>query len=698
MKLKLTLTITACLLICSISYSQDFEEVYKAVASDRDVNDFFSSSVSLSGNYAIIGTYYEDEDASGGNTLFEAGSAYIFERDYLGNWQQVQKIVPSDRYEGDYFGYSVSIAGTYAIVGAMLEDEDATGGNTIHNAGSAYIFERDGAGIWNEVQKIVASDRASEDYFGVSVGISENFIIVGAGREDEDASGGNTLNDAGSAYIFERDENGIWQEIQKIVATDREPDNNFGVSVGISGNYILIGVWKENEDALGGNTLALAGSAYIFERNGSGTWNQVQKIVASDRAAEDHFGSSVDISGDYIIAGAPEEDENSTGSNTLSNSGSVYIFERNGSGEWNESQKIVASDREVEDRFGVSAGISGIHAIVGAYWEDEDATGGNTLDYAGSAYIFKLNESGIWQEMQKIVASDRAEEDVFGNTTAISGDYIIIGARSEDEDASGVNTFDNAGSAYIFESCIPDNTSDPRNVIDNASFETCVFNPWALYNEWSLNAIATYQLIDGTCIVTPSHLAASPEIWHIQLLQPFSAAQLAKLEAGEVYNLRFDAWSEEDNTDCSVFLGMDEEPWTSDLDDLVLLSTSRETYSFDFTLHEVYSSIKLAFSTGTETTWVVFDNVKLMKKSLVGLDSKETNTIKIWPNPVSDYIHIQTEPRSVVTLYNSLGMLVQELTLTEGWGHINVSGLAKGMYLVRIRQNNTTRVEKVIVE
>jgi len=182
--------------------AQGFNELIKAVASDRTASDNFGISVSLSGTFAIVGAYLEDEDTSGVNTMSRAGSAYIFERDSSGNWNQVQKIAASDRDADDKFGISVSISGMIAIVAASSEQEDDTGGNTMTWAGSAYIFERDGSGNWNQVQKIVASDRDAYDTFGKSVSISGTVAIVGASYENEDASGVNSMADAGSAYIW----------------------------------------------------------------------------------------------------------------------------------------------------------------------------------------------------------------------------------------------------------------------------------------------------------------------------------------------------------------------------------------------------------------------------------------------------------------------------------------------------------------
>jgi hypothetical protein len=116
--------------------------------------DIFGYAVSISGNYALIGAHYEDEDTAGGNSFGSAGSAYIFERDELGNWSEAQKIIASDREFADLFGISVAISGSYCIVGAVLEDEDENGEDSLDAAGSAYIFERDGYGNWNQVQKV----------------------------------------------------------------------------------------------------------------------------------------------------------------------------------------------------------------------------------------------------------------------------------------------------------------------------------------------------------------------------------------------------------------------------------------------------------------------------------------------------------------------------------------------------------------
>ena len=429
---------------------QNWQQIVKSVASDRAAYDNFGLSVAISGDYAIVGSPQNDEDALGGNVKSDAGAAYIFKRNGT-TWVQQTKIVASDRTAGDNFGASVAISGNYIVVGAYQSGKDATGNNIVDAAGAAYIFRLTAADSWVQESKIVAPIRAEFDYFGLSVDISNNYVVIGALFEDEDATNSNTKSNAGSAYIFKR--NGTtWTQEAKIVASDRAVDDNFGGSVSISGDYVLVGAASEDEDATNSNTKSDAGSAYIFKRNGT-TWAQEAKIVASDRDVNDVFGLTVDIDGDYAVVGAYAEDEDVASSNTKSGAGSAYVFKRNGTS-WTQEAKIVASDRDVNDGFGLAVAISGDYVVVGAYQDDEDAAGVNTKSNSGSAYIFKRSGT-TWRQESKIVASDRAEDDSFAQLVAINGSYIIVGAFQEDEDATGGNMKNAAGSVYFFAPFFP---------------------------------------------------------------------------------------------------------------------------------------------------------------------------------------------------------------------------------------------------
>ncbi len=342
----------------------------KITASDAQAYDAFGFSVSISGDYAIVGAPVEDP-----SNINYAGSAYIFKRSGTA-WAQQQKINASDAQANDYFGHSVSISGDYAIVGAYWEDP-----SNLNDAGSAYIFKRSGT-AWAQQQKINASDAQANDRFGWSVSISGDYAIVGAYWEDP-----SNLFSAGSAYIFKRSGT-AWAQQQKINASDKQVRDWFGFSVSISGDYAIVGAFQENPSNLND-----AGSAYIFNRSGT-TWTQQQKITASDKQVRDYFGSSVSISEDYAIVGAYGEDPSN-----LSNAGSAYIFNRSGT-TWTQQQKINTADAQADDWFGWSVSIDGDYAVVGAFQEDlsNHSNAGSAYIFNRSATTWtqqqKINASG----------------------------------------------------------------------------------------------------------------------------------------------------------------------------------------------------------------------------------------------------------------------------------------------------------------
>ena len=378
-----------------------------------------------------------------------------------------QILYSSDAAASDGFGGfgQVAISGNYAIVGAIGEDE---GGS---DAGAAYIFYKSG-GTWTQQAKLLASDISANDTFGYA-SIYGDYAIVGSKKADSSegaayifyrsgtswtqqaklsASSGmsdnddrfgsyvsiygdyaiigapnyhhNSSGDSGTAYIFIRSGTS-WTQQQKLLASDLGAQDYFGRSVSISGDYAIIGapLW----DAGGSDTIE--GAAYIFVRSGT-SWSEQQKLTASDAAGNDNFGASVSISGDYAIVGAWPEDDGGA------DAGAVYIFIRSGTS-WSQQAKLLASDAQASDNFGFSVSISGNTAVVGAY--KEDAGGYN----AGAAYIFERSGT-TWTEVKKIVASDAQADDDFGTSVAIDGTNVIIGSPGEDTKGS------NAGAAYIF--------------------------------------------------------------------------------------------------------------------------------------------------------------------------------------------------------------------------------------------------------
>lgn len=453
--------------------AQGWTEKNKLAAPDRATNDRLGQSVSLSGTVAIVGAPWQSYDAEGLSPVSSAGAAYLFALDSSGNWGLSQKLVAADRSPNDFMGFSVAISGRYAISGAWKDDQDAQGGNAKQEAGSAYLYEQDSSGAWVQANKIVAFDRSANDGFAYAVAIDSNVALIGTFGEDHDVNGGNTLVDAGSAYVFTRDSLSGWYQSQKLVASDRGKTDYFGRSVSVNGDYALIGAYQEDHDAMGGDSLKDAGAAYLFKRDSIGVWRQEQKLVAADRESGDFFGFSVAIHEDYAVVGAYHEDENAAGQDSLLDPGAAYIFERDSSGQWNQVQKIVNSDREYLDLFGWSVSLHGDRLMVGAFGEDEDVAGENPFQNPGSVYLFERAENGQWNETQKIVASDRAADDIFGHSVSLSGEYAFVGALWQDLDGNGQNALTDAGAAYMFEFGL----STPVETSSYATLIRCYPNP-----------------------------------------------------------------------------------------------------------------------------------------------------------------------------------------------------------------------------
>jgi hypothetical protein len=178
-------------------------------------------------------------------------------------------------------------------------------------SGSVYVFERNG-GAWTQLATLLANDGAAGDYFGLSLSISGDKMVVGAPNDDQGKST-TTKVDSGAAYVFERD-GGAWTQQAKLVADDGAANDHFGESVSISGDRIVVGAPEDDDKGL------KSGSAYLFERSGV-TWTKKSKLVADDGAAGDYFGECVSISEDKMVVGAPYHDGVGV------DSGSYYWFQ-----------------------------------------------------------------------------------------------------------------------------------------------------------------------------------------------------------------------------------------------------------------------------------------------------------------------------------------------------------------------------------
>ena len=401
-------------------------------ASNTNIGDNFGISVSVSadGNTMAVGAQSEASNATGingnqmNNTVLHSGAVYVFVRSGS-TWLQQAYVKASNTGSHNVFGRSVSLSadGNTLAVGADGESSNATGidgdqtDETAPGAGAVYIFERSGT-TWSQQSYIKASNSNDYDYFGFSVSLSAdgNTLAVGAYGEDSNATGingtetNNSAYQSGAVYVFERSGT-TWSQQAYIKASNTGPEDYFGFRVSLSadGNTLAVGVFLEDSNATGingnqtDNSASAAGAVYIFVRSGA-EWSQQAYIKASNTNALDYFGYSVSLSadGNTLVVGAYGEDSNATGINGsetingASSSGAVYVFGRSGT-TWAQNTYIKASNTNSDDFFGYAISLSadGRTLVVGAHFEDSNATGinqnqtNNTASNSGAVYVFE---------------------------------------------------------------------------------------------------------------------------------------------------------------------------------------------------------------------------------------------------------------------------------------------------------------------
>ena len=429
--------------------------------------------------------------------------------DWVGLQQQVPPIAQEAYLKaslssvGAYFGWSVAASGDTVVIGSPFGFGDplwAIGNAGIYSpfrTGAALVFVRDGTN-WTQQAYLRASNAGSNDWFGVSVAISGDTIVVGAEAEGSSARGvnGDQDNDSarqsGAAYVFVR--NGTnWTQQAYLKASNTQGISPtrfegafFGHSVAVSGDTAAVGALWEGSNATGVNGdqdnygARVSGAVYVFERTGT-NWAQQAYVKASNPGVGDDFGASVSLSGDTLVVGAPMEDSNATGvngdqtNNSAVNSGAAYVFTRSGTN-WSQQAYLKASNPDgspptfpppfpplpvTGDEFGHSVSVSGDIVVVGALYEDSNASGinGNQNDNStaesGAAYIFVRN-GATWSQQAYLKASNAEANDHFGISVAASGETVVVGAHGESSSATGVNgdSADNSvaasGAAYVF--------------------------------------------------------------------------------------------------------------------------------------------------------------------------------------------------------------------------------------------------------
>ena len=376
---------------------------HQLIPSNGQAADGFGFSVSIEGDRAVVGSPFADPLG------FSSGAIYIFE--YNGtNWVETSIPLASDGVSSDRFGTSVSLESDRIVVGANNDDN-----NGFSDSGSVYVYDWDGT-IWGET-KIIASDGGDNHYYGSSVSVAGDRIVVGAYR----ATG--VVATSGAAYVYDYDGTS-WVETGKLFDINGSANDNFGSSVDLDFNQLAVGAFFK--DNINGQD---AGEAYLYTYDGS-TWTE-SNFIASDGDLQSYFGYAVAISTDYFIAGA-------TGVNDIAPfAGATYMYVTDGI-TWTEYKNSPADYGEYLS-FGRSVDIDNDRFVVGA---NQRFPSGQTFG-PGKAWLYEYDGSS-WTE-QEFNPTNGQFADNYGHVVSVSGDRFVVGAPYDDEQDN------NAGAVYIYD-------------------------------------------------------------------------------------------------------------------------------------------------------------------------------------------------------------------------------------------------------
>ncbi len=402
-----------------------------------DEGDQFGSAVAIEGDTAVVGV--PGKDVSGAN----AGVALVFVR-VAGVWTLQATLAPPSPAEADLaFGVSVAISNDTLVVGS-------TGGYS--SSGAGYVYVRSGQ-TWSPQATLTGLDTGASDRLGSSVAISGDTAVVSAPQASTGFGPG-----SGATYVFTRT-GATWSQQQKLLPADLAAFDQFGSSVAVDGNTVLIGA-DMDDSGFGEN----AGSAYVFTRTG-GVWSQQQKLLPQTGKSVDFFGTAVALAGDVAVIGAPGVELAS-----LYASGAGYVFERTG-GSWTETATLSPPAPTPGARYGIAVAVSaGVAALGpggdypetpvylfragGGAWGIEAAlpSGGQTqqsfgtavalsggtllagaplVDNTGAAFVFTFT-AGAWAQQARLDNTGTTRGDGFGSTVAVDGDTMAVGGPADD--------------------------------------------------------------------------------------------------------------------------------------------------------------------------------------------------------------------------------------------------------------------------
>jgi hypothetical protein len=498
----------------------------------RITNDAFGTAIACEEGTGsiVVSSPNNAYDDAGANNVSQAGAVFYFVYDSTNGWVQKQKVVAQGinrgttgnanaRVAADRFGTSLDIRQGFLVVGTPSHDFDQNGRNVLTDAGAVFLFAlNNGTGLWEQKQKLVGwgQDRVGNDQYGFAVAGDGNYLAVGAPNHSYDNRSDFYVPAAGAVWIWSYSD-GKWNFLQKITAQDgittahRSANDQFGYSLSMSSGYLAVGAPFQDYDAAGGALVADAGAVYLFKLVNS-IWTRMAKVTGqgtNGRIANDQFGFAVSLDADTLAVGAPLQDWDETGANTMADAGAVYVFRKDDSEAWNLERRLTAAgtgQRAPGDQFGFTLAVKADLLVVGSPFNDTDFSGANAVADTGAAYVYRRTGT-TWAFEDKVVltALERRAGDAAATSIASDATWLVIGAPGHGFDRNNRSFITNSGAAYVFKwnngwqyhSKLAPTGTNARNSNDRFGSAVAVWNgyiavsaPNHAYDELGANPVA----------------------------------------------------------------------------------------------------------------------------------------------------------------------------------------------------------------
>ena len=380
------------LLVAAPQVQGEVNEDLKLLPSDGFANQEFGYSVAIDDGVIAVGARFDDDDGA------DSGSAYLFD---AATGSLLGKLLPTDGAAGAQFGSSIDIDidnGTVAVGAPRADDDGVT-------AGAAYIFD---ATTGAQLHKLLPGDAAAEDEFGCAIAIDNGVVAVGAKRDDDNG------DSSGSLYLFDASTGAL---VDKLLPSDGEENNTFGEAVAMDAGILAVGARGHSHDGL----LLFPGGAYLFD---VATGSQLAELRANDAQSWDFFGSAVAIDNGVVAVGAWAKNI------VFDHSGAAYVFDAASGAQI--GPRLVPADTRDRQHFGISVAVDNGTVAIGADGDIDNGFEG------GAAYLF---EASTGSEIEKLLASDGAVFDELGGSIALDNGVVAAGAFGDDADAGSVYVF-----------------------------------------------------------------------------------------------------------------------------------------------------------------------------------------------------------------------------------------------------------------